>query len=274
EAAGVAGSGGAWMRSLGAGGQGGFLGSGYNAGGWMLGSEGALGGNAVAGFAFGETRAHLAGGIAQDRSRDRQTLSQLYAGWRNGDAYVLGQAGFGQYQRELERGLLLGSERAGARARYGGSFLSGSVEAGYRLGHGAASLTPYLGADYTRIAGDGFREQGGYGCGLRADDWNSTRTQALAGVRGQYQWRGVALNGYAEWQQALSADGLSLQAGFTGVDAWAPLAGLQPAGSSGLFGLSLDSWLSRNARLSLGYDQRFGSRGDYRQLSLRFQQAF
>ena len=93
-------------------------------------------------------------------------------------------------------------------------------------------------------------------------------------MRGQYQWRGVALNGYAEWQQALSADGLSLQAGFTGVDAWAPLAGLQPAGSSGLFGLSLDSWLARNARLSLGYDQRFGSRGDYRQLSLRFQQAF
>src|SRR5690606_30704707 len=34
EGAGVAGSGGAWMRSLGAGGQGGFLGSGYNAGGW------------------------------------------------------------------------------------------------------------------------------------------------------------------------------------------------------------------------------------------------
>ena len=46
-----------------------------------------------------------------------------------------------------------------------------------------------------------------------------------------------------------------------------------PIGLTAL-GLSLDSWLSRNARLSLGYDQRFGSRGDYRQLSLRFQQAF
>lgn len=266
-------NGGAWMRALGSGGQGGYLGSDYSAGGWMLGREASLGGNAVLGFAFGEMRAHTTAGVAQDRSRDRQTQSQLYAGWHQGNAYVLGQAGFGQYRREMDRGLLLGGQRAGVHARYGGSFLAGSVETGYRIGLGAATLTPYLGAGYTRIDSDAFHEQGGHGFGLRANGWSSQRTQALAGLRGQYLWRGVTLNGYAEWQQTVAADGLSLRTGFTGIDAWAPLGGLQPAGSSGLFGLSLDSWLSRNARLSLGHDRRVGPRGDNRQVWLRFQQA-
>ena len=266
--------GGSWMRSLGEGGQGGYLGSGYNAGGWMMGNETALAGNGVLGFAFGQTRANSAGGSSLDRSRDRQTQSQLYAGWQLGQAYVLGQAGFGQYQRELDRGLLLGGERAGVQSHYSGTFLSGSVESGYRFGHGAGQLTPYLGAGYTRIDNDAFSEQGGYGFGLRANDWRSSRVQALAGVRGQYQWKWLAFTGYAEWQRALASHGVMLEAGFVGVDAWAPLAGLQPSRSGGLLGVSVDAWLSRNARMSLGYDQRFGPRGDNRQLSLRFSQGF
>lgn len=265
---------GAWMRTLGAGGQGGYLGNGYNAGGWMMGRETAVAGNGVLGFAFGETRANSSNGSALDRGRDRQTQSQLYAGWQAGNAYVLGQAGFGQYQRELDRGLLLGADRAGVQARYGGRFLSSSVESGYRLGRGAAMLTPYVGAEYTRIDNDGFREQGGYGFGLRADDWSSSRMQALAGLRGQFLWKRVSFNGYAEWQQTLGSDGLMLDAGFVGIDAWAQMAGLQPARSGGLFGVSVDSWLSRNSRLSLGYDQRFGPRGDNRQVSLRFSSGF
>lgn len=264
----------AWMRTLGGGGQGGYLGSDYNVGGWMMGSQLPVGNNGVLGFAFGETRVNGDGGLPQDRGRDRQTQSQLYAGWQAGNAYVLGQAGFGQFQRELDRGLLLGAEYAGVHARYGGSFLSGSVETGYRFGHASAQLTPYLGVDYARIDSNAFNEQGGYGFGLRSDGWGSSRTQALAGVRGRYLWRRVTLNGYAEWQQVLQGSGLELDASFVGVDAWAPIAGLQPAGSGGLFGASLDAWLSHDARLSLGYDQRFGTRGDDRQVSLRLQQGF
>ncbi len=263
-----------WMRSLGNGGQGGYLGSDYNLDGWMMGGQTLLGSNTMLGVAFGQTHANSMVEASQGRSRDRQTQSQLYAGWSSGAAYVLGQVGFGQYQRELDRGLLLGSERAGVHTRYQGNFLSSSVEAGYRLGQGRAQLTPYLGADYSRVASDGFREQGGYGFGLRADDWSSSRVQALAGVRGQYLWKQVAFNGYAEWQQALGGNGLSLDASFVGVDAWAPIAGLQPSRSGGLFGLSVDSWLARNTRLSLGYDQRFGPRGDNRQVSLRLRQGF
>ena len=266
-------SGGAWMRTLGVGGQGGYSGNGYGTvAGWMLGREAAWAGNGVLGFAFGETRASA--GAALDRSRDRQTQGQLYAGWRQGRAYLLGSAGFGQYQRELDRGLLLGSQRAGVQARYGGRFLSSGVEAGYRLDRGALALTPYIGADYSRIDNDAFAEQGGYGFGLSADGWHASRTRALAGLRGGYQWRALALGGYAEWQQGVSSRGATLDARFVGIDAWAPLEGLQPARAGGLFGVSADAWLSGDAWLSLGYDQRFGAGTENRQLSLRLTRVF
>lgn len=264
---------GAWSRSLGGGGQGGYAGSEYSLGGWMLGRETGIGAARV-GLAFGQMRADVAGGVARDRGHDRQTQARFYAGQQWGQAYALGQLGFGRYQRELDRGLLLGSERAGVTARYDGRFLSGSAEAGYRFGGAGASFTPYLGADYARIDSDAFDEQGGYGFGLSAGGWHSSQVRAMAGVRGNYRWYGLEVNGYAEWQQALSADGTRLDARFTGIDAWAPLYGLQPARAAGLLGVSVDSWLSHDARLSLGYDQRFGGRGDNRQLSLRFLRAF
>lgn len=265
---------GTWMRALGGGGQGGYLGSDYNVGGWMMGRDVAIAGNGVLGFAFGQTRANDAGGTSLERSRDRQTQSQVYAGRGFGQAYLLGQAGFGRFQRELDRGLLLGSERAGVQSRYGGRFLSGSIESGYRFGTAARQWMPYLGVEYARIDNDAFHEQGGQGFGLRSEAWSSRRLQALAGMRGSYRWKRVALNGYAEWQQALQQSGLALDARFVGIDAWAPLDGVQPWRSGGLFGVSLEAWMSAQARLSLGYDQRFGPRAENRQVSLRLAREF
>ncbi|WP_457395795.1 autotransporter outer membrane beta-barrel domain-containing protein, partial [Roseateles sp. P5_E1] len=171
-----------------------------------------------------------------DRGRDRQSQAQLYAGWNAGRAYALGQVGAGQFTREIDRQLLLGAGQYGVNARYGGSFSAASVETGYRFGGDRASLTPYLGADYSRVDSDRFTEQGGLGFGLRTEGNLSTRSQALAGVRAERQWGRWSLRGYAEWQQLLSSDGLTQDASFVGVDAWAPLAGLQPARSGGLFG--------------------------------------
>ncbi len=264
---------GSWSRNLGTVGQGGFAGSDYEVGGWMMGSDYRLGESAVAGFAFGETRASTAG-VALDRGQDRQTQGQFFAGWERGGNYALGQFGAGRYDRQLDRRLLLGADAYGVRADYAGTFIGASIEAGHRFGNQSASVTPYLGAEHSRIANGGFSEQGGFGFGLRSDAYTASRTQALAGVRGQREWDHVSLNGYAEWQQTLSSDGLMPDASFVGVDAWSPLAGQQPARSGGMIGISLDSWLTRNTTLSFGYDQRFGPRGDNRQLGLRYRYAF
>ena len=97
----------------------------------------------------------------------------------------------------------------------------------------------------------------------------------MAGLRGEREWlSGLRLQGYAEWQQTLSAQGLALEAGFTGIDAWSPLMGLQPARSGGLFGLGLDAPVGRSGLVTLGFDQRFGPRGDARMVSLRYALGF
>jgi autotransporter-associated beta strand protein len=265
---------GAWHSALGEVGQGSFAGTGSQAQGWMLGQDMALGSNGVMGFAFGETRTSSGRAWSGDNGRDRQSQAQLYAGWNQGGAYALSQVGAGQFTRELDRQLLLGAGQYGVSARYGGTFSAASVESGYRFGGAAASLTPYLGADYARVDNDRFSEDGGFGFGLRAERSTASRTQALAGLRAETQRRNWSLRGYAEWQQMLSSDGAAFDASFVGVDAWAPLAGLQPARSGGLFGVSVAAMLRRNAQLTFGYDQRFGPRGDMSQVALRYSAAF
>lgn len=264
---------GAWSQRLGDTGQGSFAGSQFQLDGWMMGQDLRLGEHGVAGFAFGESRADSGGDGGLDHSRDRQVQGQAYLGAVGDNAYALAQLGTGQYRRQLDRSLLLGDSVADASSRYAGRFLSSSVEVGYRFGRGKASLTPYAGADYSRIDSDGFHEQGGDGFGLMAAAASSSRSQALAGLRAGYGGRGWSLQGYAEWQQTLAAQGLQRQASFVGVDAWAPLVDLQPARSGGLFGASLDRRWGSSA-LGIGYDQRFGPRGDDHALSLRYRLGF
>ncbi|PPU42002.1 autotransporter serine protease [Xanthomonas arboricola] len=265
---------GVWQRALGGPGEGGATTAGFATSGWMMGNDLRLASGAVTGFAFGETRSSSLGDLDGARGRDRQVQGQLYWGTTLGSAYTLSQLGFGNVNRQIERSLQLGEERSNAFSDYSGSYLSGNLETGYRLGGAHASLTPYMGLDYVRLRSEGFRESGGDGFGLRADASTSSRTQALAGVRSAYRWRGVQLGGYAEWQQALSSEGLMLDASFIGVDAWAPLRGMQPARSGGLFGITAAAPLGQQSQLRFGYDQRVGERGDDRALSLRYSADF
>lgn len=265
---------GAWHSALGEPGQGSFAGNGFQTQGWMMGQDAAMGSNGVVGVAFGETRSSSGRAWSGDSGRDRQSQAQLYAGWNSGGAYALGQFGAGQFTREIDRQLLLGAGMYGVNARYSGNFSNASVESGYRFGNHRASLTPYLGADYARVDSNAFSELGGFGFGLRSDGSSSQRSQALAGLRAQAQRGDWSFGGYAEWQQILSSDGAGFDASFVGVEAWAPMAGLQPTRSGGVFGVSVSSWLSRQSQLSFGYDQRFGPRGDLRQVGLRYSAAF
>ncbi|MCC4620415.1 S8 family serine peptidase [Xanthomonas cassavae CFBP 4642] len=265
---------GTWQRALGGPGEGGVTTAGFATSGWMMGSDLRLASGAVTGFAFGETRSNSLGDLDGARGRDRQVQAQLYWGTTLGSAYTLGQLGFGNVNRQIERNLQLGEDRSSAFSDYSGSYLSSNLEAGYRWGHAAASLTPYMGLDYVRLRSEGFRESGGDGFGLRADANTSSRTQVLAGMRSAYRWRGLQLGGYAEWQQALSSQGLMLDASFIGVDAWAPLRGMQPARSGGLFGIAASAPLGQQSQLRFGYDQRVGERGDDRALSLKYSADF
>lgn len=265
---------GAWQGTLGDAGQGGFAGSAAQTHGWMVGQESPLAGNGVLGVAFGEVRNVASGSSNGGSGRDRQAQGQVYAGWNLGRGYALAQLGAGQFQRQVDRQLLLGNAAVGAGARYGGRFGSASIETGLRLGDARASLTPYLGASQVQVRSDGFAEQGGLGFGLRTRDATARRSLALLGLRGERQWQAWTLRAYTEWQRELSSAGFDAQASFTGIEAWAPMIGGTLPRSSALAGVAVESWLGRSGRLSFGYDQRFGGGLDVSQVALRYSAGF
>jgi autotransporter-associated beta strand protein len=263
-----------WKRALGRGGETGIGGGDFALDGWLVGRDQKLGRNAVAGFAFGETRADDRVGGNRDRSRDRQAHGQFYGGRLLGDGYAMAQFGFGRFDRSIERSLFDGDGRQGVFSRYAGDYLTLGLEAGRRHRIGDALLTAYVGADHTQLDTDGFRETGDSGFALQASAARLTRTQAIAGVRAERDWRGATWRAYGEWQQVLDGSGFDVQASFTGIDSWSPLPLADAARSGGLFGVGFGTRVSRNAALSFGFDQRFGPRGDERLASMRYAYGF
>ncbi len=260
---------GAWNETLGQGGSGGFARGDFSVDGWSLGRDQLLGNGVVAGFAFGELRGDGMVQARGDRNRDRQTQAQAYLARTFGDSYVMAQLGTGRFERELQRPLFAGAGWEGVSTRYGGAYTQAAVEAGRHWRVGAVGFGPYLGAEQVRLRSDGFEELGGSGFGLRGAGWDVSRSQAIAGLRARWDTPAFALHGYGEWQQTLASSGFDLQASFTGVEAWAPIAGASPARSGGLVGFGIESWLSPRARMQLGLDQRFGPRGNDRMASMR-----
>lgn len=265
---------GVWQESLGQGGSGGLARDGFSVDGWSIGRDQLLGTGLIAGFAFGELRGDGLLATGGDRSRDRQTQAQAYLARSVGDSYLMVQLGTGRFDRDMHRQLFAGLDWQGVSTRYSGSYTQAAFEAGHQWRVGATAFGPYLGAEQVRLRSDSFDERGGDGFGLRSAGWDVERRQAIAGLRARWEAPGFTLHGYGEWQHTLAASGFDLQASFTGLEAWAPIAGISPGRSGGLAGLGLESWLTPRARMMLGVDQRFGPRGHDRMASLRIAYGF
>jgi autotransporter-associated beta strand protein len=263
-----------WYQRLGEAGRGGYGGNNFQMDGWMLGTDLRLGEHGVVGAAFGEIQSRNGVSASRDRSQDRQAQGQFYLGGVRGNVYALGQLGFGRYDRQMRRELLLGQASHGVTSEYAGDFLSMSLETGYRFGTDATAITPYVGTEYARVDRDGFVEAGANGFGLRTGASVGERSLAVGGLRAEHGWkdghgRGFALRGYAEWQETLAARGLGIDASFVGVEAWAPLVGASPEISGGVLGFGFDAHMSDAAMVGFGYDQGFGARAQARVMSAK-----
>lgn len=259
---------GGWVRDLSASGElarAGFGQLGMDATGSMIGNDWRLGRSAVVGVAM--NRLEQSGWLdgSGDRSRGHQREVQLYAaGWRDG-WQAQAQLASGTFSRQMQRELLLGGLRDAAATRLSGDYLAAFGEIGRRFDAGALALVPYLGAQFVRVANDGFVESGESGFGLRANAWDSQRWQGFAGLRGERAWRvgGVDLraDARAEWQRTLSSHGQLFDASFTGVEQWAPLQGMALGERSRLFGLGLNAAFGSRATFRFDLSRRNGDYG-------------
>jgi len=275
-------SGGMWQRNLEQSGgmaRSGFSGFDYDISGQMYGMDQRFGAHGVLGFATSRTQG--AGWLDQgsDRSRSRQDEGQVYAGLVGDNAYLQGRIGFGRFDRQVDRRILLGTRETGAATSYSGTYDVAHAETGWRMRWGQSRVTPYIASQFARIRNDGFSESGADGFGLKANANSSERWQAIAGLRANHDWR-LAGGGWlgfearAEWQKTLSASGNVFDASFVGVDQWQSLAGIGLADQGRLFGIGMNLGLSDRATLSFDLSHRYAPNLEDSQVSMQYALGF
>ena len=239
---------GGWYRDLSSSGtlaQSGYDGIGMDAAGEMFGNDWRIGHNAVFGVAMNKVRQSSWLSEFGDRSRGEQRELQVYAaGWR-GDWYGQAHVASGGFDRQLQRNLLIGTMQDAVATQISGRYQSAHGEIGRRFNVAGMALVPYAGSQFVRVHNDGFAERGGTGFGLRAEAWDSSRWQGMAGLRAERGWRmggaDVRADARAEWQHTLASSGEVFDASFTGLEQWAPLQGIGLAQRSQLFGVGLSA---------------------------------
>lgn len=258
--------------------QAGFSGMDYQLDGWMMGQDVRVGRNGVFGLAASHSEGSGWMSDLGDRTRNRQTQAQAYAGWLGQQAYLHGGVGAGQFDREVERNVQLGLRNESVNSLSGGDYAFANIEAGYRFSMGAFGLSPYAGSQYAHIRNDGFSEAGAAGFGLRADSWSFDRWQAYSGLRLNRDWQmanGLQLgwDARAEWQRTLS-DSNPLLASFTGIEQWSPVSGLSMARRSNLFGLGFNASWKNGSLLRLDLSHRQSELGDNGMANVSYRYRF
>src|SRR5690606_34625223 len=123
-----------------------------------------------------------------EQERGRSTEAMLYAGWIKEGWYSQARLGFGHYDREVGRHLLLGTIAHGVQAKFSGDYSVAQAESGLRFGTASGHVTPFASMQYVRARRGGFVEEGAGGFGLRSDANVMDRWQAALGIRAAHGW--------------------------------------------------------------------------------------
>jgi autotransporter-associated beta strand protein len=268
---------GGWYRDLSSSGtlaQSGYDSIGLDASGEMIGNDWRVGDSAVIGIGMSRVDQSSWLGTFGDHSRGHQREMQLYAASWHGDWYGQAQLALGNFNRQLQRNLLLGSMQDAVATQLSGRYTSLSGEVGRRFDAGRGiALTPYAGSQLVRIGNDRFAESSATGFGLQANAWDSSRWQGFAGLRADRGWRmggvDMQIDARAEWQQTLATRGQLFEASFTGLSQWAPLQGIGMGANSSLFGLGITANTGGNASFRFDLSRRSGATGASSMASLQ-----
>ncbi|MDO5505478.1 MAG: S8 family serine peptidase [Pseudoxanthomonas suwonensis] len=252
---------------------------GSDASGWRIGQDFRLQNGLLVGGGFGQTDATTWHALRNDRERNRQLETQLYAGWARGGSYLLARGAHGRLERHAQRQMWLGLDSFDALSDYTQNWTSVSLQAGHRFNVGDSTrLVPYAGVQSLRLQRGGFAEHDLLGFGLTASESRLRASQALAGVRLQHDWLlgRLALQGWGrvEWQRTLSQHGTGIDARFNAIDVYAPIPGLTLSRDVGVVGFGVDAALGRAGSFSASLDARRDAGRTWTQSNLRWVVGF
>jgi fibronectin-binding autotransporter adhesin len=273
---------GMWTQNLDVGGdmgRAGFDGVGFQLNGWLVGNDLKIGSSGVAGFAFGQSQGKQQLEQGYDHNHSRNTEGMFYAGALNGNWYTQGRIGFGHFQQDVNRQLLLGTSAQGVGTAYSGNYNVAYGETGLHLNWAGSRIMPFVNVEYASIDRGGFAEQGAGGFGLQANAQTLDRWQAGVGLRANHHWdfgdgRALDFHASAQFQRTLASRGDVFEASFVGLQQWQPLLGIGLSRYSGVLNVGLDARLSPRTSLNFGYDYENGQRDQAQMLSAHLVMAF
>lgn len=251
----------------------------YHGGGVALGVDTALNDTLTAGAAFAYTRTDA------DTARGRLDVNSyqgaLYGGWANAGRYLKGSAGFGYHDADAKRRVAFGGFNQTAKADYNGWTTTATAEGGKDFDlAGRATLTPFLGLDYTHLRREGFTEQGAAAANLTLDTEHQDSLRSAVGVRLHQTFetvRGIKITPAVEaaWVHEYLDEDAAIDAGFAAAPASAfRIEGPELDRNRARVGAGLTAQLSEHSHLNIGYNGELAGSDDHHAFGATFRMTW
>jgi outer membrane autotransporter protein len=179
--------------------------SGYNvsSGGLLIGMDRWLSQTTRVGVYGGYNRSTLSlNDLAESATIDRYDVG-LYASQSLGNAYVLGNAGYGYNNYNTTRNIAFGTFAGQADANYGGNMFNAGIETGLTQYYNQLLLQPLAGLQYLYLQNNSFSESGAGAVSLNGRDQNANALWSSLGGKAawSYDWRQwtISPNAQARW---------------------------------------------------------------------------
>lgn len=231
--------------------------------GLAIGMDGELNTNLTAGFAFAyidsEVNSVLAAGgsnVNVDTFLGKVYASQVFAN----DLVLNTQAGLGWSQYDSQR-RLFNNDVASADYDSVSVQLSAELERSYEVNVNTV-LTPYVGADYSYVSVDGYKEKGAAALNLNADSSNYDSLVLSVGVKGEFDATDtLVLLGNVGLGYDLMTDASTLTSSYAGGGAQFTTTGVAPDELTYTAGFGAKYALANGTELIAHYD--FTGRQDF-----------
>lgn len=241
--------------------------------GLVVGFDQKLSDNLLVGAAGGYFSTRLAMQELADNSKATGVNSSLYGAWHNGPLYVNAMLTYGQNRYNSNRSLAFGSINRIASANYGGSAVSGYVEAGYRIFRDSLTIMPLVSLQSSSLSHDGFTETGADALNLKVGKGSTSALTGGLGVKLRKENEtGKGKLGQEltlRWLHDFKSYDASLNAAFAGAAGNSfTIAGERTDRDRANIGLGLTWQGKANQKLFFNYDANLSSKAKDQWLSL------
>lgn len=239
---------------------------GFSSAGAAFGADYRFDNGLTAGLAFAYASSNSDQKVVGASTKSDSFSPALYAGYRQGQAYVTGTIGYAYSETKSDRTFVTPVAGLISGRTTGNQFIS-EVETGYQFDAGPVIdgqklfLTPFAGFQTSVLTTNGYTETGSTGAELTIRETTSGQARLILGGQIDTNLAGIDIRARTGWvRDALNEDRL-VTAAFAGAASSSfTAAGTKPQQDAALIGLGLTTALGPQSNVYLRYDGEVGSK--------------